>query len=116
MDISVQFQKDTLIVSLRGELDHYSAGNVKELIEELIRKRAAKNLIFDFTHLTFMDSSGIGVVIGRYKLLSAMGGKVSICGASRMVDRLLTMSGIKKIIATFDTTEAALSTLQEEIS
>lgn len=116
MDIAVQIRKDTLIVALAGELDHHSAGNVKELVEELIQNRATKNLIFDFTRLTFMDSSGIGVLVGRYKLISAMGGKVSICGASRTVDRLLTMSGIKKIIATYDTTEAALITLQEEIS
>lgn len=116
MDISVLIRKKTLIVTLKGELDHHSAGSVKELVEELIQNRAAQNLIFDFSHLSFMDSSGIGVVVGRYKLISAMGGSVAICGASPTVDRLLTMAGIKKIIATYQTAEAALNTMQEEIS
>ncbi len=116
MDISVLIRNKTLIVTLRGELDHHSASGVKELVEELIRNRDPKNLIFDFHDLSFMDSSGIGMLVGRYKMISAMGGSVMICGASRTVDRLLTMSGIKKIIATYDTAEAALSCTEEGIS
>jgi len=116
LDISVLIQRKTLIVTLRGELDHHSAGNVKELLEELIKNRGPENLIFDFTNLTFMDSSGVGMLIGRYKLISAIGGKVCICGASRTVDRLLTMSGIKKIIATYQTAEDALNRLEEVVS
>ena len=116
MDISVFNQRKTLIVTLQGELDHHSAGNVKELLEELIKNRGPENLIFDFTNLTFMDSSGIGMLVGRYKLISAIGGQVCICGASRAVDRLLTMSGIKKIIATYATAEDALYQLEEGVS
>ena len=116
MDISVMFQKNTFIVRLQGELDHHSASEVKGLLEELIRQRGPKHLIFDFTDLTFMDSSGIGVIIGRYKLISSMGGKVYICGASRTVDRLLLMSGIKKLIPTFSTCSAALTTIEEVVS
>lgn len=116
MEISARIREKTLIITLKGELDHHSAANVKELVEELIKNRGAKHLVFDFSHLAFMDSSGIGVIVGRYKLISAMGGNVAICGASRMVDRLLTMSGIKKIIATYETVDTALSMIQEEIS
>lgn len=116
MDISVLMQKNTLIVTLRGELDHHSAGNVKELVEEFIRNRGPQHLIFDFHDLTFMDSSGIGMLVGRYKMLSAMGGTVSICGATKTVDRLLNMAGIKKIIATYDSAESALSCVEEGVS
>lgn len=116
MEISVTIQNRTLIVSLSGELDHHSAGEVKGLVEEVVKNRGVKNLIFDFSGLTFMDSSGIGVVVGRYKLIRSMGGRVAIVSRSRNIDRLLTMSGIRKLIATYDSLESALNNIQEEIS
>ncbi len=116
MEIFVTIQSKTLIVSLAGELDHHSAKEVKEMVEEIIKNRGVKNLIFDFRKLSFMDSSGIGVVIGRYKLISAMGGSVKIVSQNRIIDRLLTMSGVTKLIPTFPTPEEALTTMQEEIS
>ncbi len=116
MEISVLIKNKTLIVSLIGELDHHSAKEVKDMVEEVIKNRGVKNLIFDFSKLSFMDSSGIGVVIGRYKLITAMGGNVAIVSCSRNIDRLLKMSGITKLIATFDSLSSALNTIQEEIS
>ena len=71
MDISLQIREKTLIVSLSGELDHHGAGNIRDAIEKNITKKEVRNLIFDFNNLTFMDSSGIGMIIGRYKLIRA---------------------------------------------
>ena len=85
-------------------------------IKQKKKKKVLKNLIFDFSKLSFMDSSGIGVVIGRYKLITAMGGNVAIVSCSRNIDRLLKMSGITKLIATYDSLKGALKTIQEEIS
>ena len=116
MEISVTVKKKTLVASLYGELDHHTAKEVKDLIEEIIKNKGVKNLIFDFSNLSFMDSSGIGVIVGRYKLVCSIGGKVAISGASKTVNRLITMSGINKLIDTFDSVDAALNTLQEEIS
>lgn len=116
MEISITIKKKILVVTLCGELDHHTAKSVKNLVEEVIKNRGVSNLIFDFTNLTFMDSSGIGVVVGRYKLVSSIGGKVAIVNTSSAVDRLLTMSGIKKIISTYDTVDSAINYLQEEIS
>lgn len=116
MEISVLIRSKTLIVSLCGELDHHSAKEVKDMVEEVIKNRGIANLIFDFSNLSFMDSSGIGVVVGRYKLVSAIGGKVAIVSRNRVIDRLLKMSGVSKLIDTFDSVDAAFTTFQEEIS
>ncbi len=116
MEISVIIRSKTLIASLSGELDHHSAKEVKSMIEELIKNRGVKNLIFDFSNLSFMDSSGIGVVIGRYKLIRSIGGQVAIVSNSRNVNRLLMMSGINKLIKTFASLDEAYLNIQEEIS
>lgn len=116
MKITVTTKKEILIVSLSGELDHHTAKKVKELSEEAIKNKGVKNLIFDFSELSFMDSSGIGVVIGRYKLIASLGGRVAIVNASNTIDRLLTMSGIKKIITVHPSLTSAINYLEEEIS
>lgn len=116
MEISVHVKNKTLIASLKGDLDHHSAKEVKDMIEEVIKNRGTENLIFDLSNLSFMDSSGIGVVVGRYKLVSNMGGRVAIIRGSSSIDRLLKMSGITKIIDTFDSVNVALNKIQEGIS
>lgn len=116
MEITITIRKKVLVVTLTGELDHHTAKNVKNLVEEAIKNKGITNLVFDFTNLTFMDSSGIGVVVGRYKLITSLGGRVAIVNDSAPIDRLLTMSGIKKIITVTDTIADAINYLQEEIS
>jgi len=114
LEITVSIKKKTLIVSLSGELDHHTAKEVKNLVEEIIKNRDILNLVFDFSHLDFMDSSGIGVIVGRYKLINSLGGKVAIANPSKNVDRLLNMSGIKKLIGIYDNVNCAIKYLQEE--
>ena len=113
MKIKVDFSGKTLIASLEGELDHHTAKNVKDTIENHIKNQNVINLVFDLTELTFMDSSGIGVIIGRYKLIDSIGGKVIIVSVSPSVDRLLTMSGIKRIIPIVKTKSDAINKLEE---
>ena len=113
MEISARIQNNVLICALSGELDHHSA---KEMVETVIQNRGVKNLIFDFSGLKFMDSSGIGVVIGRYKLVSSLGGQVAIVSQNRVIDRLLKMSGIHKLIPIYAHLEDAEITFEEEIS
>lgn len=115
LEIKVNIKKDLLIACLSGELDHHTAKEVKDLIEEVIKNREIKNLIFDFSALTFMDSSGIGVIVGRYKLIKSLGGQVAISGASGNIKKLLYMSGIDKIIKVFDNTEDAHICFEEGI-
>ena len=112
MQIKLQKKGRTLIASLFGELDHHSAKNVKEILETAIEQKSIQNLIFDFTNLNFMDSSGIGVIIGRYKLLSAIGGKVCIICREKTICRLITLSGLTRLMEVFQTIGEAESYMQ----
>lgn len=107
MQIQYNMQERTLTAKLIGELDHHSAAQARRELEDIIRQQHVKNLIFDFSELTFMDSSGIGVIIGRYKLIKGMGGAVAVAGANKHIDRILALSGIKKLINVYKNTDLA---------
>ncbi len=111
MQVILKKNGRTLIAQLIGELDHHSAGEVRETLENAIKSKAIQNLIFDFSKLNFMDSSGIGVIIGRYKLIKALGGTVNVVCANRQMDRLMTMSGLKKLIDVYSDLDQAISNL-----
>ena len=113
MKITVKISDRTLIATLSGELDHHTAKNIKDKLEYHIKNEDVINLIFDFSALSFMDSSGIGVVIGRYKLIHSLGGDVAIVNTSSAADRMLTLSGIKKLIPIYPTVKDALFNIKE---
>lgn len=98
-----------IVMRLKGEIDHHTAGGVRKQLESEIKKSGAVNIALDFKEVTFMDSSGIGVIIGRYKTVTALGGSIVIYNASEQIKRLLEMSGIRKIAI-------ICSTLQEGIN
>ena len=112
LEIKVIIRKNTLTASLFGELDHHTAKEVKNLIEEIIKNNQVNNLVLDFSNLTFMDSSGIGVIIGRYKLITSLGGRVAISNAKGNIIKLLHLSGIDRIIEIFDSNDEAYESLQ----
>ena len=72
MEIIYEMTGNTLTAQLMGELDHHAAAKVRSEIDDTMDSYGAKNLIFDFGKVTFMDSAGIGVVLGRYKRLQAV--------------------------------------------
>lgn len=88
----------TLVVRIYGELDHHVAAGIRESVDRELQRTGAVNVAFDFTRVTFMDSSGIGVIMGRYKTTRALGGKVVIFGASENVRRIISMSGIDELV------------------
>lgn len=90
--------EDSLIVKLYGDLDHHIADKIRDEIDDLIDKEEPKKLIFDLTNVSFMDSSGIGMIIGRYKKTIAYGGNVYFVGINNCIDKLVQMSGLLRII------------------
>ena len=96
--IQTQRRQDALIASLSGEIDHCSAQQLREELEALLRDPAIRHLILDFSAVSFMDSSGIGMIIGRYRTMKARGGRVSAVGLRPPVDRLFHMAGLHRII------------------
>ena len=98
MDIRVEHIGTTLVVKPEGELDHHSAKDVREMIDREIELKKIKNLVLDFNKVSFMDSSGIGVIAGRYKIINSLGGKTMVIRANEQVDKILEISGLKKIL------------------
>ncbi len=99
---------DKIIVTLQGELDHHSAEEVRTRIDDILDKDGYKTLIFNFSGVNFMDSSGIGAVIGRYKKMSLRGGKVCLTNVTPTVKRIFELSGMFKIISMYENVEEAL--------
>lgn len=97
MTIDIMGEQRLLTVHLDGEIDHHNASLVKSAVEKEIRRTGAVNIAFDFSRVTFMDSSGVGLILGRYKTVKSLGGKIFIFGASYDIERLLMMSGVSKI-------------------
>ena len=87
-----------LIYYLPEELDHYAADMLKRKTAHVFDEEEIRYLIFDFSKTQFMDSSGIGLVIGRYKALARRGGRVSVAGATPRVDKIFSMAGLYSII------------------
>lgn len=98
MNISYKIDDENLKVLLSGELDHHSGSQVKDGLDRLFCEVKPKGVVFDFKEVNFMDSTGIGVLLGRYKLLKNMGASVYITNPTSTIDRLLKLSGIYNII------------------
>lgn len=101
-----------LVIKLNQDLDHHSALIIRERSDHLIEKKSVKNIIFDFEGSTFMDSSGIGVIMGRYKRVIFTGGKVAVTNVNNTVDRIFRLSGLYKIIEQYRSIDEALDELQ----
>lgn len=83
-----------LVMCLEGELDHHCAEKLRLRLDSEIKKSNCREFVLDLTNVSFMDSSGLGVILGRYKLITQKDGILYIKGANRNVDRILRMSGI----------------------
>lgn len=94
------FQKNgnCLIVHLPGELDHHVAEGIRKAIDKELSKGEMRSVAFDFRNTSFMDSSGIGMIMGRYRMMGYMGGKVSAIHVSDRILKIMQLSGIHKFI------------------
>lgn len=100
-----------LVIRLDQELDHHIALNIREKADKMIERGNVKNIIFDFEKSGFMDSSGIGVIMGRYKKVIFTGGKVSVTNVNAVIDRIFRLSGLYKIIEKYETIQDALKAM-----
>lgn len=98
MEKIIRCGKGQLTVKVPAEVDHCFADEVRENVDRLLQTEDIKELEFDFRNTEFMDSSGIGLLMGRYKLMRAIGGDVKITHAGERIQKILMLSGIHKII------------------
>lgn len=98
MEKLIQQRGERLTVRVPAEVDHCFADEVREEVDRKLQTEDIRVLEFDFKDTEFMDSSGIGLLMGRYKLMRALGGQVQIVHAGERIRKILTLSGIHKII------------------
>lgn len=97
----------TLIIHMPEELDHHSSRNLRYETDLLMAENYVSRIIFDFSRTTFMDSSGIGILLNRYKQMISGGGRVSFYGASSRILRILKMGGILSLMPQYESKEEA---------
>ena len=98
MEINAVRRGPRVIVRLCGELDHHSASRVRGALDLMLRDVTVREMQLEMTGVTFMDSAGLGVVLGRYKTLSARGGRMIVSGMRTSIDRIFRMSGLYALV------------------
>lgn len=109
MHLDMEYQQETLLVRLGGDLDLGVADQLRKTLDNQLDEKKIKNLILNLNRVTFIDSSGLGVILGRYKRLANQGGKVILVGAQPQVKRILELSGLLQIMEDYPDEPKALS-------
>lgn len=97
MICKIDSQGDVLNVFLDGEIDHHSARDAREQIDKEIEVNQPMVLTLDFKDVSFMDSSGIGLIMGRYKVMKQQGGEVRVANPSPNINRVLKLAGMDRL-------------------
>lgn len=92
------FHDGTLCITLEGEIDHHSAVGVRGEIDRMICERRPKRLELELSHIGFMDSSGLGLVMGRYTLIRDLGGELVVLNPSPAILRIFRLAGMDRLI------------------
>ncbi|WP_226034625.1 anti-sigma F factor antagonist [Aquibacillus saliphilus] len=111
LSVNLTTKENVLLVRLSGELDHHATENLKKEWQIAMKERNVKHVILNLEQLSFMDSSGLGVILGRYKEVMQLGGEMVVCSISPVVKRLFEMSGLFKIIRLEESEKFALISL-----
>jgi stage II sporulation protein AA (anti-sigma F factor antagonist) len=101
MNVKYQIKNNILIVYLKEDIDHHSTEKLRLNIDSLIDSSDITTLIIDFKAVNFIDSSGIGLILGRYKKLSSINGKVEIVNTTKQVRKLLKMASIETLLPVY---------------
>lgn len=111
MNIEYEIKQRCLIVKLGSEIDHHQAESIRSKIDQLIDINSIRALIFDFSNTVFMDSSGIGVVMGRYKKMRDLGGDVGLIHVNTHIQKLLKLSGVYRLVKNYENVQDAMKRL-----
>ena len=102
MEIKYSKSKDALTVYLGGELDEYSANSARTVLDDLLLDNInVKYIVFDLSEISFMDSTGVGLLIGRYKKVKKFNKAVYISGATVATEKVIELSGLYNIMPKF---------------
>ena len=97
MNVTIEVSGNLMIAYLIGEIDHHSVRVIRERIDDTISFKRPQHLILDFKNVSFMDSSGIGLVMGRYRLMQSMRGTLEIRNVTAQTKKLMELAGLGSI-------------------
>ncbi|MBE6851607.1 MAG: STAS domain-containing protein [Ruminococcus sp.] len=97
MKLHYDTESEQLFVLLDGEIDHHTSGRVRSELDAALYAHTPRTLILDFQDVTFMDSSGIGLIMGRYKILRPLGGEIILLRPAPHIKRILRLAGMERL-------------------
>jgi len=113
LELAHQLHDQILLVVATGDLDLETAPKLRAVIDAEMVRAQADHLLLDLSEVGFLDSSGLGAILGRYRTVSAAGGRMGIAGARSAVRRVLRLSGISQIISMYSSAETGLRDLSK---
>ncbi len=102
MKAEYELKNDEILVRLKGELDEYGAGQIKDTIDRIIASHSARSFIFDLEDVHFVDSTGLGFLLGRYKKLRAKHAELLVQNVNPQVDKVFKTSGVYSFVPKID--------------
>ncbi|MBT9156757.1 MAG: Anti-sigma F factor antagonist [Firmicutes bacterium] len=114
MGFSTRYRGNILVVSLSGELDHHTADELRQTVEKELDKDIARHILLDLSQLVFMDSSGVGVLLGRYRRILAQGGKMAAYSLHPHLEHLYEVAALSKVIPAFASENLAVNELKKD--
>ena len=97
MAVEIKNTGEVLTAYLSGEIDHHSAAGIRSEIDSAIELNMPSMVILDFSGVSFMDSSGIGLIMGRYKEVSKHGGKLHVSGVTPQNYKVMKLAGLQRL-------------------
>lgn len=98
MNIKYDEVDKLLTCQITEEIDHHTTEKIRRILDDEIERYIPKRMVFDFDKVSFMDSAGIGMILGRYKMMRMLGGSMEMVNVNSNVRKIFEMSGIPKII------------------
>lgn len=112
MEITWKTSDHILMVKINGDIDHHTCEMLRQQVDQAVEDTKCRSILFSFAQVSFMDSSGIGVLIGRYKLVQRLGGRIAVACPSERVREIFRLSALDKLFPFFATEDEALRELK----
>lgn len=114
MPVRIDISDKTVYCYLTGELDQHSAKAIRQEIDAAVERIMPDKLALDFGGVTFMDSSGIGLVMGRYRLMDSLGGELALSGVTGHIRKVMRIAGLDKLAKFEDSSKTGTATGKEK--
>ena len=102
MDTNWKTKEFEMTAYLKGEIDHHTAGSIRENVDAAVIKNQIRRLNLDFSGVSFMDSSGIGLIMGRFRLMQSRGGELRVINVPPRMKKLMLMAGLSQLKVIFE--------------